>query len=126
MNLPPRPPPAPFRRWFNVVLRGLHLVAVILLGAALLGAPVAAGSAATAVALSGLLMFGLDTWNKPGHLGEVSGLAVLAKLVLVGWMAIDQTRRPLLFWLVVFGSALAAHAPAAFRHRRLIGPRATR
>jgi hypothetical protein len=52
-------------RWMNVFLRGLHLAAVILLGAALLGAPLPETLAASAVAVSGLLMFALDLWRKP-------------------------------------------------------------
>ena len=114
--------PAPWRRWLGVVLRGLHLVTVILLGAALLGAPLAGDTAAGAVAISGFSMFALDLWTNPGHLREASGVAVLAKLLLVGWMALDVGVRPLLFWLIVFGSAVSAHAPASFRHRRLFIP----
>lgn len=113
--------PPIFRRWLNVVLRGLHLAAVIVLGAALLGAPVAGGSAAAAVAITGISMFAVDTWSHPGHLREVAGIAVMVKLLLVGWMAIDDNLRPLLFWIVVLGSAFSAHAPARFRHRRLLG-----
>lgn len=105
-----------WRRWLNVLLRGLHLVAVIALGAGLLGAPLATGQAAMAVAATGLAMFALDTWSKPGHLREVSGIAMLGKLVLVGWMALDPSVRFALYWAVVAGSAVFAHAPARFRH----------
>ncbi len=108
-------------RWINVILRGLHLVAVILLGAALLGAAIDTGHAAASVAATGFAMFGLDIWRKPQHLREASGLAVLGKLVLVGWMAADPSARPVLFWLIVAGSAISAHAPARFRHAVLIG-----
>ena len=108
-------------RWANVLLRGLHLVAVILLGAALLGAQLQAGQAALGVAATGFAMFGLDIWRKPQYLREAAGLAVLGKLALVGWMAIDASSRPVLFWLIVAGSALSAHAPARFRHAVLIG-----
>jgi hypothetical protein len=108
-------------RWINVILRGLHLVAVILLGAGLLGAPLDAGQAAIAVATTGFAMFGLDLWRKPQHLREAAGLAVLGKLVLVGWMAIDASARPVLFWLIVAGSAISAHAPARFRHAIILG-----
>jgi len=112
-----------WRRWLNVLLRGLHLVAVILLGAGLLGAPLATGNAAAAVAATGLAMFAIDTWNKPGHLREVSGLAMLAKLVLVAWMALDASARFALFWLIVAGSAIFAHAPSRFRHAVILGRR---
>jgi len=107
-------------RWINVILRGLHLVAVIVLGSVLLGAPLAASHAAMAVAATGFAMFALDIWRKPQHLREASGLAVLVKLVLVGWMAIDAAARPYLFWLIVAGSAISAHAPARFRHAILL------
>lgn len=110
----------PLQRWLNVALRGLHLVAVILLGAGLLGAPVAVRAATGAVAATGLAMLVLDTWSKPGHLREVSGISVLLKLVLVGWMAIDEASRVALFWIIVAGSAVFAHAPAKFRHAELI------
>ena len=111
----------PFRRWLNVVLRGAHLVAVICLGAALLGAPVNTGQAAFSVAATGFAMFATDTWGRPAHLREVAGLAVIAKLLLVGWMALDPLARPVLFWIIVAGSAFSAHAPARFRHRRVWG-----
>lgn len=108
-------------RWLNVILRGLHLVAVILLGATLLGAPLDGGQAATAVAASGFVMFALDIWRKPQHLREAAGIAVLLKLVLVGWMVLDASMQLVLFWLIVAGSAISAHAPARFRHAMLLG-----
>lgn len=108
-------------RWLNVLLRGLHLAAVVLLGAALLGAPLPADRAAHGVALSGFAMLALDLWKKPGHLREVAGFAVVLKLLLVGWMAVDVAARLPLFWLVVAASAVFAHAPASFRHRVLWG-----
>lgn len=108
-------------RWINVILRGLHLVAVILLGAGLLGAPLHAGQAAIGVAASGFAMLALDIWRKPQHLREAAGLAVLVKLVLVAWMALDAAARPVLFWVIVAGSAISAHAPARFRHAMLLG-----
>lgn len=108
-------------RWINVILRGLHLCAVILLGAALLGAPLADTPVAVAVAATGFAMFALDLWRKPQHLREASGIAVLLKLVLIGWMAFDTAMQQLLFWLIVAGSAISAHAPARFRHALVIG-----
>lgn len=110
--------PARPGRWLNVGLRGLHQVAVVLLGAALLGAPVAAGTGALAVLATGLILFALDLWSKPGLLQERAGAAVMLKLLLVGWMAVDADARPWLFWLVVAWSTLFAHAPASFRHAR--------
>ncbi|HTY03460.1 MAG TPA: hypothetical protein VMC81_07005 [Rhodocyclaceae bacterium] len=110
----------PGQRWLNVALRGLHLVAVIVLGAALLGAPVQADSAVHGLWLTGLAMLALDTWRKPSHLCEASGVALMVKLVLVGWMAVDAASRSVLFWIVVIGSGVFAHAPASFRHAVVI------
>lgn len=115
--------PSAWRRWLNVALRGLHLSAVIILGAGLLGAAVDSDTAALAVTITGLGMFALDILTHPGHLREAAGLAMLAKLVLVIWMAADVNARPVLFWLIVAGSAVFAHAPAHFRHTRLLPER---
>lgn len=109
-------------RWINVVLRGLHLIAVIFLGAALLGASISTERAVPAVVLTGVAMFVVDIFKKPGHLREVAGVAVLVKLILVAWMAADADARPALFWLIVAASAVFAHAPARFRHAALFGP----
>jgi len=116
---PPAKAPRP-GRWLNVGLRGLHQVAVVVLGAAVLGAPVAAGPSAIAVLATGLILFTMDLSTKPGLLGERAGMAVLLKLALVAWMALDASARPWLFWLVVAWSTVFAHAPASFRHGRWI------
>jgi len=76
---PPAPPiekperrDPPLRRWLNVACRSLHVVGIILLGAALLaGTSTTPGALLTAA--SGLGMLALDTWRKPAHLAEVSG-----------------------------------------------------
>lgn len=120
-----RPPPSLrdlWLRWLNVILRGAHLIAVILLGAAVLGAPLALAPAAWGVAGSGLSMLALDAWRQPRYLREAAGVAVLAKLALVAWLAVDVSLRLPLFWSIVALSALFAHAPARLRHRIIIGP----
>jgi hypothetical protein len=111
-------------RWINVILRGLHLATVILLGAALLGAPLVSSQVAIAVAASGFAMLALDVWRKPQHLREAAGIAVLLKLVLVAWMVFDAAAQHVLFWVIVAGSAISAHAPARFRHAILLGSKA--
>jgi hypothetical protein len=99
-----------WRRWLNVVLRGLHLAAVIALGAAVLGAPVDLHQSAIATLVTGFGMLALDVWGNPDHLRQAAGLSVIAKLVFVGWMAVDADHRLLLFWLIVAGSATFRHA----------------
>ncbi len=115
------------RRWLSVLLRGVHLIAVIAFGAALFGAPLdhlgGVGWLAVAVTITGVAMFGLDIWRKPSHLLEVAGVGMMTKLLLVGWMMFDGAPRLTLFWIIVVWSALFSHAPATFRHARIIGPR---
>jgi hypothetical protein len=108
------------RRWLHVILRGVHLAAVVALGAAILGAPVDPRQSATATLVSGMAMLALDLWGDRDHLLKVAGLSVIAKLALVGWMAADSDNRIVLFWLLLAWSALFAHAPASFRHAVLL------
>ncbi len=104
----------PALRWLSVALRSLHLVAVICLGAEVLGAPLPSQS--TNVLLSGIAMFALDLWNKPRLLLEWSGLALLLKLCMIVLMALYQPWRLPIFLGVVVWSVIFAHAPASFRH----------
>jgi hypothetical protein len=112
----------PTLRWLSVLLRGIHLATVIGLGAALLGAPLAVTSQAHGVLASGLAMLILDLAGKPRMLLEWSGTSLLLKLAVVAWMAFDIRYRLPLFWAIVIWSAIFAHAPASFRHRRWWGP----
>jgi hypothetical protein len=111
----------PGRRWIIIVLRALHLVAVIALGALLLGAPAhpawPIGTVASAVLTTGFAMLILDVAADRRHLRTVAGLTALAKLALVGGLALSPA--PWLFWIVVAISAIVSHAPASFRHAEL-------
>lgn len=114
-------PRAPLTRWLGVVLRGLHLITIIGLGAVLLGAPLDGRLQALGVLLSGAAMMSLDLWVKPQLVTEWSGAALFIKLAVVAWMALDAALRAPLFWLLVGWSAIFAHAPASFRHARWLG-----
>lgn len=108
----------PLTRWTGIVLRALHTVCVILLGAELLnGTP--SGVATVLVLTSGATLFALDLWQFPGHAFELSGIAVLVKLLMVAAMAADEGLRQPLFWLIVLWSGVFSHAPANLRHLRL-------
>lgn len=111
----------PFSRWLGVFLRGLHLAAVIGLGAALMGAPLDGHTQSLGVLATGAAMMILDLWLKPHLIREWSGAALLIKLAVVGWMALDASLRLPLFWLLVVWSAVFAHAPASFRHALWLG-----
>ena len=108
----------PLTRWLGIVLRALHLVCVIVLGAGLMHDSV--GTAAiVAVLLTGFALFALDTWNYPRHLFELSGVAVMVKLLLIALMGLDEALRLPLFWVIVLWSGVFSHAPASLRHLRL-------
>jgi hypothetical protein len=107
----------PALRWLSVALRGLHLVAVIALGAAALGAPISLQLQSMGVLLTGIAMLALELWNKPRMLQEWSGAAMVIKLCLVAVMALNTELRLPLFWVIVIWSSVFSHAPASFRHK---------
>ena len=108
-------------RWFGIGMRAIHLAAVVLLGATVLGAAPRLPLAITGVVLlaSGLVLLALETWKRPAYPMQLAGAAMLAKLALIAWLVMDVTHAELAFWLVTFGSVVFAHAPASFRHRRV-------
>lgn len=99
----------------------MHLAAVVLLGAVLLGGtprlPMAAMAAA--LLLTGFALLALEVWKSPDHLLQFAGAGMVAKLALVAWMLFDRSSAETAFWLIVLWSVVFAHAPATFRHRRL-------
>jgi hypothetical protein len=119
-------------RWLGIGSRAVHLGAVVLLGATLLGAsPRMPGSAVGAVLLAtGIVLLALEWWKEPGLLLQFAGAATIVKLAFVLWMLLDPERAEAAFWLVVLWSVVFAHAPAWFRHRPIgalrNGPRTQR
>ena len=111
----------PGRRWLSVVLRGVHLVAVIQFSAIVLHAVPDAQlpHAGIAVLVSGVLVWLLDLWHRPSHLVEGAGLSMLLKLALLAWMIAAPGLRVPLFWIIVGWSAVFSHAPSSFRNVRL-------
>jgi hypothetical protein len=104
-----------------IVLRTVHLAAVVALGAALLGAPVAPGPAAIAALASGVMLAALDLVAGRVRLDELAGAVVVAKLAVVAWMGLASPgadRVLAAFWLLLAVSSLSAHAPKALRHWR--------
>jgi hypothetical protein len=101
-----------------IVLRSAHLGGLVLLGAALLGAPLEPRSGAAVTLASGLALFAAELADTRIRLGELAGLVVLLKLAAVGWMAWQPTVAPVLFWLVLAVSAVVSHAPRPLRHWR--------
>lgn len=112
------------RRWLSVVLRGVHLVTVIWLGAALMGVAGLSGhKLGMAVFATGAVLYGLDLWHKPEHLKELAGASMILKLLLVATMVVLPGVAQPLFWLIVVWSAVFSHAPGSFRNKPLFGRR---
>jgi hypothetical protein len=112
----------PGRRSLVVVLRAVHLVGLVGVGAAVLGGqPLHGTSFLVAMVGSGIGMMLADLWMAPGYLIEVAGLTVLVKLALLVWLILDPAHRLPLFWLILVLSATIAHAPGKVRHYRFVG-----
>ncbi|MDH4060250.1 MAG: hypothetical protein OEU94_05500 [Aquincola sp.] len=103
----------------SIVLRTLHLVAVVALGAALLGAPMSVGASGAAAVGSGALLFAMELFARRLHAFDLAGLTVLLKLVVVavvaGWPG-AATHGLAAFWMLVALSSLSSHAPKPVRH----------
>lgn len=110
-------PPA-WRRWVAIVLRCAHLAGLVLLGAALLGAPLEPRGGALLTLFSGLALFVAELADTRIRLGELAGLVVLLKLAAAAWMALHPEAAPALFWMVLAVSGLMSHAPRPLRHWR--------
>jgi hypothetical protein len=68
---------------------------------------------------SGLGILGIDGWSNPNHFRQVNGLAMLLKLVMVGFMVASPGARLPLFWAILVYSVAISHAPGRIRHKRL-------
>ena len=111
----------PGRRWLSVFLRSAHMVAVIAFAAVLLTTSPLPEYSGSAVLITGILIWLLDIWSKPGHLVEGAGLSMLLKLILIVGMIYSPGLRVPLFWIIVVWSGVFSHAPASFRNKRLPG-----
>lgn len=112
-------PSAAVERATAIALRTVHLVAVVALGAALLGAPrVSAALAGATMVASGVLLLALDLRARRLVLREAAGLVVLVKVVATAWIAVDGAGASVLFWVLVVLSSLSSHAPKGVRHWR--------
>jgi hypothetical protein len=108
-------------RALAIAVRTVHLGAVVLLGAALLGAPVASGTAGLVTLASGVVLAALDLIAGRLRLDELAGAVLLAKLAVVAWIALGAASPVAVhvgFWALLVVSSISAHAPKALRHWR--------
>lgn len=111
------PKPAEWRRWLGIVLRSAHIAAITLLGANLLGAGGLAERGALLTLLTGAALFASELVDRRVRVDELAGAVVLGKLALLGWAVfLAPGQRETVFWLLLFVSAVVAHAPKPLRH----------
>ena len=111
----------PGRGLVITLLRAVHLVGVVGLGAAVVGMRPAAESVGYVAALmgAGIAMAALERWSYPAYFSQLNGLTVLLKVVLLAGTGMLAGFNAALFWAVLVGSVLVAHAPRGVRHRKL-------
>jgi uncharacterized membrane protein YhaH (DUF805 family) len=110
----------------SIVLRTVHLSCVVVLGASLLGAPVALKLAAGATLVSGLVLFAMELFARRMHAFDFAGLSVLLKLTVVAAIAAlpgTAAHALAVFWTLVVLSSVSSHAPKNVRHWWPWGPR---
>lgn len=105
-------------RGLSLLLRSLHLAALVGLGAVLLGADLDHTTQAMGVLLSGAGLLLVEWWSRPQLFLEGSGLALGFKLLAVAWLSLQPDLQLSLFWAILVWSVLFAHAPRTLRHRR--------
>lgn len=108
----------PAQRWVNIGLRSLHLMGTAGLGGAYLyEAPQAAWLPYFWLTMvSGVVMALIHIWNNGVWLIQVRGLAILAKLLLLGLIGWLEGADLTLFLLVILISGVIAHAPGDLRY----------
>lgn len=114
---PARPRMFPGERWLNIILRSVHLVGVAGIGGGFLFGldekqwlPFWHLSLATGITLSLLYVWSSAIW-----LFQLKGLAIIAKVLLLGAAIALPAWRAELFMLIILISGLIAHAPGQVR-----------
>lgn len=109
------------RRWLTIALRSVHLAGVVLVGAAVLGAGVDRHAAGMVMLFTGLALYALEVWSNPAHFGELAGVFIPLKLLLVLVMVLYPENTAAIFWVLLIASSVVSHAPGNFRHVRIWG-----
>lgn len=104
------------------LLRIAHVAGVVGIGAAVLDRhPVAASGFLPLLVFSGIAIAVLDRWANRAWLSQVSGLAVLLKVLVLAVLMLGGLFGETAFWGLLLFSVAVAHAPGRWRHRRLLG-----
>lgn len=121
------PPPRSARvfrgqRWVKIGLRTLHLLGTAGAGGGYLyGAPAEAWLPWLWLTVtSGAALAAIEVWSDPSWVIQVSGLAIVAKLVLLGAAAHLPALAGWLLAAVIVISGVVSHAPARVRHYSIV------
>lgn len=119
---PVRNRPFPAKRWTRIALRSAHLVGTAGVGGGYLygAAPGLWQPYLWLTVASGVALVLLEVWSNGVWLIQLRGVAVLAKLALLGWMAHSPGHAALALILVVVISGVISHAPASVRYYSLL------
>ena len=119
---PMEPLSIPHARFFKVVLRTAHLMAIsVLVGGHAFDAPVSALRPLLYVAIgTGAGMILLEAGPNLHFLFEGWGLLLLAKLILLCCIPVAWDQRLLILLVIVAIAAIGSHMPARFRHYSML------
>ncbi len=112
----------PYRRWFSIGLRTVHLIAIsILLGGHAFNAPAAQLRPLLYLAIvTGCLMAALESDPNLHFLVEGGGVLLLLKLALLCAVPFAWSYRVAILLVVVVIGSVGSHMSARFRHYSLL------
>lgn len=108
-----------FERWIALLLRAGHLMAVVWLGAGLMGSAHPAALAGWVVLGTGVVLLTMDLAAARVRLDELAGAVIVLKLIAVALALLKPAWALSIFWCLMLLSVLSSHAPKAWRHRPL-------
>jgi len=113
------------RRALKIVLRALHVLCVgVFVGAHVLAAEQAACEMwLWWTILSGCALLLLDLHESGTFLLQVRGLVIVAKLIVVGFVASSEGRHPWVLGALLVVSVISSHAPSSVRYYMVFGAR---
>jgi len=106
------------QRWFDIVLRTIHLVGLLgLSGGILFGAEQSLWLPYfISTITSGSLMVLLSLWSNVKWLLQNRGLVIIVKVILLSLLPVLSGYEQYLLIIIVIISGISSHAPAKFRY----------
>jgi hypothetical protein len=113
----------PYRRPIRIGLRSLHILSAgTLVGGHIFAqAPDVLLPWLAGAVLTGALLLLTDLHASCAFLFEARGIAVVAKLIILGMVAVFPREAVALLVAVVMIGAISSHLPKRYRHRAMLG-----